>query len=833
MNYVFDPLPPWTSLWSWLATAGPLAIGAVLAAGIVAVTLPILAVRRGVRPSLRGLVRGTAIVLLVLFGGLAVAAWGSSSALSSQLQGGGLALLLVAPLALIGLTVATYVGVPGAGRRRVGLIVALRLAAFALVLLLIVRPSVGFPDPTQLRSLLIVALDSSRSMGIQDELGNRSRWDHLTRQVRDSGPLFDRLRDEQQTDVLFVRFAESVTEVEGDNLGAADGVRTEIGRALRDLFERRQTGRPLRALILASDGADNGTVPSKVEAKRWHALHCPIHTLASGKPTTSDRQSDVAITSITTEPSPVRIKGKLTIKLLLDAPGFENSTVRMRVFLDGKEVLARDEALPLTANNPVQLECIAPETPGELRLKVVAEDPNHPGEPPAGDLLPSNNTIETFITVAKDGISALLIDRRRGFEPQSICDALDRDPRIRASKVWLSGDQPLDANAGDFFQFDRQRYDAILIGDVTAKQVRAVDPDALKKIEKQVAAGAGLVMLGGYSTFDNGDWKGTEIEALLPVKLTGERTGQLEEDVQIEPTDAGLRQFLYLLRLDDGKDPRHAWSKLHKLEGITRLGEPKPIGTLLATAAGSNLPVFVTGTYEKGRTLAFAGDTTHRWVRDPQSRQMHSRFWRQMVVWLAQQEAAEGSVWVRPDTRRLPVRSELGLAVGVRSKGGVDLTDGTYKVEIVSPSGERTPVLTANGPTETRGSFDRTVAPGEYKIEVKGEANDPTTGDVVRGEAGARFLVYDEDVEMLRRAADHEFLRNLAAAGGGDFHRVSELPTLLQQMLNNPLARIKPRLNLVPDWRTRERSPFFIWLLAGFVLILSTEWLLRRRWGLA
>ena len=125
----------------------------------------------------------------------------------------------------------------------------------------------------------------------------------------------------------------------------------------------------------------------------------------------------------------------------------------------------------------------------------------------------------------------------------------------------------------------------------------------------------------------------------------------------------------------------------------------------------------------------------------------------------------------------------------MRSKGGVDLKDGTYKVEVVGPDGVKTPVPTARTATEDRGAFVKTDAAGEYRITVRGEAKDPSSGEVVNGETSARFIVYDEDIEMSRRAADHDFLKKLAAAGGGDFHRVEELPAFLRRMQTENLAQ--------------------------------------------
>ncbi len=833
MTVHVDPVWPWSYLGPFLSSASADVVAAVVLSGLMALALPILWQVRPYGVSPRQLVRGGGVLLAMLLGWVVVHTWSVSSAPAGRFHGLAMTALVVLPLALVGVTIATYLGSPSTTRRRTAIVLALRLLAFVLAGLAIVRPALAFAERNPIRSLLLIVCDYSGSMTIQDESNHLSRWDLLLQSLRESGPELDRLREEQQVDVRFFKFAGDVVEFQPNEPGAADGKRTDTGAMLRTLFEQRDGQRPPRSLLLLSDGADNGSArtPALSEAARWRGLSCPIHAFACGNPTTADRQSDVAIMSIATEPALVPIKGRLIVKLVLDAPGFENSTVRIRLFLDNEEVLARDEVLTLTTGNAVKLECNAPAKPGEVKLRVQADDPRRKDEAPAGDLFPLNNKIETFITVTKEGVSVLLVDKQRAMEPQFICDALSRDPRIRVTPVWLRGGQTLDANSGDLFRFDKQQYDVIILGDVTAGQMRDVSPQSLQSIEHLVEQGSGFLMLGGYSSFGNSDWQGTVIEKLLPIDLDNSR-GQIEEDRLMVPTQDGLRKFGYLLRLTDEKDPKKAWLDLPPLEGTSRLRPSKKgIETVLAES-DKDEPILIAQNYGNGRVLAFAGDTTHRWVVSPEKQQMHSRFWRQMVIWLAKQEDAEGSVWIKPDTRRLPARSDLGFSVGVRSKGGIDLKDGAYKVEVVGPDGVKTPVPTARTAAEDRGAFVKTDVAGEYRITVQGEAKDPSSGEVVNGETSARFIVYDEDIELSRRAADHDFLKKLAAAGGGDFHRVEELPAFLRRMQTENLARNKPKLTLRPDWRTSSRSAFFPLFFVMFVMLLSIEWLLRRRWGM-
>jgi uncharacterized membrane protein len=756
---------------------------------------------------------------------------------SARLTQYGLSVLLIlVPLALVGLTAWTYLGDARTPRRRAAAVLTLRLGAFLLALLAILRPSLAFTDKSQNRTQLFLALDKSRSMTIQDEFNNSSRWQYLLRTLHDCEPTLQRLRDEAGIDVSLYTFAADTAEFNPDEPGDADGSRTDTGSMLRHLFDTRDGRRPPRGLLVLSDGADNGGTrnPPLGEAARWRGIPCPIHTFAVGKTTTPDLLNDIALTAIAIEPTPVRVKGKLTARVTVNAPGLENSEVRLRLFLDGKEAKGINVRLTKPENNEFELECDAPATPGEVKVTVRAEDPKREGQPPPGDLNPANNEIATFATVSKEGISVLLVDKYR-WERKFISRALARDPRIQVKELLLGGDVP-DPNTQALLQFDRQPYDVIILGDVKAEQLKKIEPQVLAGIKKLVEKGTGFLMTGGYFSFGNSDWQGTDIDTILPVNVrNGKSSGQVEGKVQMLPTEAGLRTFSYIMRLADGKDKeqQEAWEKLPPFtKGISKLDVGDTGVEVILAKTKDERPVLVSRNYVNGRVLAFAGDSTHEWIRKPESEAAHERFWQHVVVWLAKQEDAEGSVWVRPDTRRLPVRSDLGFSVGVRGKNGADLADGTFKVEVVGPDGVKHSATTARGLSEDRGTFVKTDAPGEYRLVVKGEAKDPTTGETVSGEASARFLVYDEDLELVHRAADHDFLKKLASAGGGQFHLAEELPRFLQQLQNQPLAAGKPKTDLRPDWRTTTRSPFLTIFYVLFVALLTGEWFLRRRWGM-
>lgn len=886
MSFDLEPVWPWTRLYDLLmlppASVRFLALFAALASAAAVVTA--FARARLLTWALVG-----SVALALLFVGRHL--WSPAMADAEAAAGAGvfgflvgaawllgLFLLLLAPFVLAGLSVAAYVGTRNVSRRKLATVVGLRLLAFLLALTAVARPAFTWADSESRRSVLYVLIDRSRSMTIPDEPvvstgktakedDRRSRWEQVRRCLDDSAVVLARLDEEHQIDVRFFSFDTQLRPFDPAAPGKADGTRSDYAAGLRRLFDQREASVPVRAVLLVGDGGDNVNPRTAVEqqAARWRGVPCLVHTFACGSPMTSKKQDDVALTTISTSPSPfVPIKGKLTVKVTIDARGFENRPRDVRLLLEGEDGKDQEAArldqviLPLTVGNEVTLSTEAPAKAGEYKVRVEVDRPQE-------DKQEENNVIETFVTVSKEGVSVLLADRLRAGEPQAICDVLVEDPRVRVTPLWLAGGKPLPgSDVNRIFDKDEAPFDVIILGDVSLEVLRAAHPRAPERIAELVRRGTGLIVLGGLTNLGNGGWKGSALEPLLPVDLS--MADQIEDKdgkplpLPMVPTGDGLKDMRYLFALDSRKKDEEVlatWRKLSKdrdrdrwLRGATRLKPQGPAAKVLARSEeddGKGIqqgePLLIKGEVAldgkgpKGvtaRVLVFGGDTTHRWVRSDETRQFFSRFWRQIVVWLAKQEDAEGQVWVRPDGRRIPAKSELGFLVGMRARGGgPEVRDGKFDVKVVTPEGKKIDTPPARGETENRGSFTSTQAAGVYRVVVRGEGKDPSTGAPIEGEASARVIVYDENVEMSRPAADHDFLAKLAAAsGGGESRRIEELPDFLAKLAERPQERGRESMKRRPNWGTTERSPFLLAFFVAFCVVVSLEWGLRRWWGL-
>jgi hypothetical protein len=320
--------------------------------------------------------------------------------------------------------------------------------------------------------------------------------------------------------------------------------------------------------------------------------------------------------------------------------------------------------------------------------------------------------------------------------------------------------------------------------------------------------------------------------------------------VQMVPTADGLER--YVMRLSDKPaETEAAWLRLPKLGkdgGVSRIGHAKPGAVVLARANDpkGGPALLVSHEYRQGRTLAFAGDTTYQWrklglpSKDPKKAEgigLHSRFWKQVVLWLAKQDEASGSVWAKPDTRRLGAGGKLAFSVGARDKGGAEYKDKDVRFEVVVTDPQKT-VTTVERPMFKpaegfRGTFWKTELPGEYHMVVRAYVKEDGKERKLDDEAKVRFLVYQDTTELARQPADHVYLTKLASAGGGKAYRLEELPRFLQDLKSQPLPQSRrPKTELWPDWRRNQTSAFLPSFLLMFVGLVCGEWVLRRRWGL-
>jgi uncharacterized membrane protein len=182
---------------------------------------------------------------------------------------------------------------------------------------------------------------------------------------------------------------------------------------------------------------------------------------------------------------------------------------------------------------------------------------------------------------------------------------------------------------------DLGAYDVVLLSDIGANTLllhpetftkSKVLPNRLASVRDYVANGGGLVMVGGYLTFQGIDAKaqyaGSPIEEALPVTIE-KGDDRVEAPQGIEPvvTDVGHPIVAGL---------EQTWPILL---GYNRIAA-KPDATLVASVGED--PLIVAGSFGKGRSVAFASDCGPHWAPPPfVDWAGYEKLWTQLCDWAA------------------------------------------------------------------------------------------------------------------------------------------------------------------------------------------------------
>lgn len=266
---------------------------------------------------------------------------------------------------------------------------------------------------------------------------------------------------------------------------------------------------------------------------------------------------------------------------------------------------------------------------------------------------------------------------------------------------------------------------------------------------------------------------------------------------------------------------RATWLGLPPLDGPNKLRAKNEFVEILATSE-EGAPLLLASGAGKSRVMAFAGNTTWRWATHG-FRNIHQRFWRQMIFWLARKEDDKGqTVWVRIDPRNYLPGTPVKLAFGARTPEGEPVTDATFEVAVNIPKDETHKLSVLRVGNEFSADFLQTEHAGDYWVTVKARTKN---GQPI-GEATSRFLVDERDLELDNPAADHALLAELASLTGGSVVTPEQHGAFLERLLKEGLVRREEsEVTRKPLW---DNWPFLI----VFVSLLATEWTIRKLRGL-
>lgn len=760
---------------------------------------------------------------------------------------------------------------PGLSRGLRIFLTILRMVIIALFLVLLVKPVIHLTINQPVRQSLLVLLDNSQSMLLNDrrstpedlkraalaaglidpgkglnqdlppgagaERLNGNRWD-LLQKLAANGKLNLWPRLQEKSDLTFFKFGRDaiqagtpVTAEGGTDLSIEETVAffkamkpeepaTATGESLRQVLEQSR-GQAVAGILLVTDGANNSGLPPIEAARMVKEQNIPLFIYGVG--VTSP--IDLSLRAMTA-PQLAFVKEKVDVKMKLRAQGLGRTSVTATLKANGAVVDERKVELTEDGEQEVSFQFV-PQEIGELRLEASVPVQN-------GEISKDNNIIATKLRVVDNKIHVLFIDQDPRWDFRYLLAYLQRDRRLDVKCVLIDGEPGLDKLPDSPFlkglPEDREgilKYEIIILGDISPKDLGETRMKLIAEAVEQ--AGAGVIFLAGPK-FNPSAYAGTPLEALLPVvpdtALSAEqRTARSKDPIKLKLTSVGETSS-YLQLVEDPVENQKIWDSLPGARWTAPVARAKPGAEVLLVDSRSDkagqsgaMPVMATQGYGAGETVFIGTDETYRW-RSRIGEKYYSQIWGLIMqsLSLKRLEGASSRTQLKPERERYFVGDKVVISGKVYKEGYEVLTaaalQGRLKIaasEEGSKQPEKVVPLDVSAVAGQAGDYR-----AEFTAELPGIYRYSTLQDP---EGVVKFEVIEPKLEQMETALNERILKAMADTAKGRFLReedLDQLPSLVSSQ--SATVAMFRKIDLF-------HSP---WWMALLFVVMFLEWLLRR-----
>ena len=681
----------------------------------------------------------------------------------------------------------------------------LRFFALSFILAFALNPSLVARKEQRISPAIALLLDSALSMGQPVPGENATRLDEAKALLRaGTPPLLEVLR--KNFDVSVYGLADSLRPLDDADLDLlkAAGGKGDVREALEAL--KWKTG----AAVFLSDGN-----------VKWNAsgeTRLPVITVPVGN---AKEYRDVLIGSVKAPALAFRDR-EVTLDVAVRSYGYSGSTLPV-LLKDAERLLTAREISVQDDHGEVAVSLSF--TPTEVGRKTLSLSV----PPQVGETIVENNKIDLSLQVIRDKIRVLMVSGTPSVNYRFMRSALKDDPSVDLLSFVIL------RNPSDILNVPTHEQslipfpvETLFLKELTGFDLVIFDnfnyrlfltPDHLESLRNFVKGGGGFAFIGGPNVFHEGRDGLSLMSDLLPFRYVEKESYRRDSPVGVRLSREGSQHPL--MRLSDDfsdKDAFLFWRGMPPLDGINPVEADRSSVVLLESGSGIPWPILMLKEYEKGRVLALATDCSWQWtmgmVARGEGNQAYLRLIHRMVRWLTQDPGLDAVQILLPE-RGASAGQETDVRIQFHGRDWVKGADPAVLFSVVDPGG--TPMESKLKPASHPGEYLLTFLPEEggiYRIRVETPAGHLEEPMVVSG-----------PFESLDAAPDHDQLKRIAAFTGGKYlPKGDDLLKAIEGYAQEKERRfIEERL--LPLWATPVA-------LAIVLCLLSSEWYLRRRWGL-
>ena len=681
---------------------------------------------------------------------------------------------------------------PALEERQRLLLGSLRFLALVALLLALWQPLMSLVNTTEQAPRVAILLDNSASMALRDASGERAL--HYRKLLAQLEPVLT------APTALLARFDATVhplNQWHPDSL-RLDGGATDIAYALRWVAAESRTT-PIGAVLLLSDGIPTaGGSPLQEVA----ALGKPIIAVLVGDTTPV---ADLAVHSLLSNEQ-LLLGSTTPLYATIRASNIPERSVTVELWENSRRLARQQLQLrPEQSEYTLRFD-YTPEREGLVRLSIrIAPQPE--------ELNTRNNSATRFVEVVRAQRRILLFAGSPSPDVAFLRRELEQIPGIAISTfVHKQGEEFYEGIPSEALL---RAADAALLLDFP---IRSTPEPLLERLAERARQGMPIAWIAG-PLLDYAKLR--RLEGVLPMSLRLVR--QSESTAQLLPTPFGRSHPIFGNEL-----PSSAWQEQPPIFRMDWSVQPKPEAQVLALSSPGAEPMLLLYDLPPLRSLALLGYGIHRWkllgfaaaqLQNPSPPDVLTLFARNLLQWLLL-SPQQRLVRIRPGKPFYTAGEPVEFWATVVDPTGAPVDAATVQLLLSSGETRQELLLEPLGGGTYRTQLQ--LSPGYYAFQgtatLQGERLGSDRGTVTVG---------THELEYRQLHADAALLRALAERSGGALltaSTIQEVPELLKR-----LPALRPQVFTQRREIALWHSP---WLLSLVIVLLSSEWLLRRRWRL-
>jgi uncharacterized membrane protein len=679
-----------------------------------------------------------------------------------------------------------------------------KIVLVALLIAALLDPDLKLSGGSSTPAKVLILQDISSSMDLRDD-GSSTRSER-------AGRLIHELQSSAPSSIQFQVLPFDTTLHEAGYHPPSGMERGTDLAAMFTALENQPRLADADGIIVVTDGGDETVEPAGVTERPFGIV---------GVGASPDSWNDIGIGNVTA-PSSVEENSQFDLEADLYArpethTGLDSLKVTLEEAHDKNWTAVQTQTINLSALHAAAVFHVQVNEKGALRYRVsLTQLP--------GELTYANNTRTVTVQVQPRALHVLYFTQELGVDYKYLRAELGTDPgvaftamyRVLQDQFTVQGDrtgyQDLAAGFPDKDDIIK-RYDCLILGSFPASQFTDAQAQTLLRY---VENGGAAIWMGGVASFGHGGYADSKLAPLIPWTISRDEpdlvTGSFPVSIS---ASGGAVEFTAGWREDLAASGSALLDSLNRPGGL----RPGAVALLDATISNHTEPVIAWQRYGKGQVLGIATNTLWKWAAaGQQTRSLYGRFWRQSVRGLTKK--LEGGTLLgihwnqehyRPGEQAVVdvQLREAGKSGSIRFVGSLDGPGADKEINLTPVTGQAG-AYTAKIPLPQR---------GDYTFHLSAY-NGATLAENYERDLPVEPLLDEGASPELKEA----YLREIAARARGIYTPEKDLKpmeALLRERIISQKSTIV--IPLVNFWNI---FPFLV------ILLLITEWLLRRRFNL-